>query len=120
MSRALCGTHQFQTTVTTGTTPVGTPLNVEGYSIVGFQIVGMNTGTVAFQASLTSEPTTTTWVSIRATDLATGTPATTASADGISQLDVRGVVAVRALVTTLSRVADGQMNVYGFRQTETS
>ena len=123
MGKAYSMTHRFQTAITTGTTAVGTPINVQGFSIVGFQIIGLATGTVQWEGNVTSGESvgsTTTWVAIRATDLNTGTLATTASGDGISQADVRGVVAVRARVTTLSRVNNGQLDVYGFAQAETS
>ena len=123
MAKALCDNFLAQGIVTTGTTPVGTPTNVEGYDVVGFQIIGLATGTVQWEANVTSGESvgsTQTWVAVRATDLNTGTLATTASGDGISQFDCRGVAAVRARVTTLSRVNDARLDVYGFAQAETS
>ena len=110
--------HTFLAAVTTGTTPVPTAMNVRGYSIASFQVVGLNTGTVQWEATLNSEATTTTWVAVRATDANSGSAATTATADGLSTLDVRGFAFVRARVTTLSFVNNGQLDVYGFRQTE--
>ena len=123
MGKAYSMTHRFQTNVTTGTTPVGTPINVQGMSIVSFQVIGLATGTVQWEGNVTSGESvgsTTTWVAIRATDLNTGTLATTAAVDGISQADIRGVVAVRARVTTLSRVNDARLDVYGYAQADTT
>ena len=123
MGKAFSKSHVFQTAITTGNTAVGTPLHVQGFCIVGFQIIGLATGTVQWEANVTSGESvgsTQTWVAVRATDLNTGTLATTASGDGISQFDCRGVAAVRARVTTLSRVNDARLDVYGFAQAETS
>ena len=123
MGKAFSSTHQFQTNIATATSAVGTPLNVQGYSVVGFQIIGLNTGTVQWEGNITSGESvgsTTTWVAIRATSLNSGTAATTASADGIFQLDCRGLVAVRARVTTLSFVNNGRLDVYGYAQAETT
>lgn len=110
----------FMTNVGTGSTVVGSPTWVNGYSVCAFQIKGLNTGTVQWEATLAMEPTTTTWIAVRATDINTGTAATTATADGISTLDVRAFAAVRPRVTTLSIVNDGRLDVYGWLQAEAS
>ena len=112
--------HQFLTNVATGTTPVPTPFMNEGYSTMSFQVVGLGTGTVQWEATLGLEPTTVTWVAVRATDANTGVAATTAAADGMSTLDIRSFAGVRARVTTLSIVNNGRLDVYGFGQAETS
>jgi hypothetical protein len=109
-------THTFLSNVAAGTTPVPTPLSTEGYEVVAFQVVGLSTGTVQWEATLAMEPTTTTWIAVRATDANTGTAATTAAADGISTLDVRGFSAVRARATTVSIVNNGRLDVYGLAQ----
>ena len=115
---ARCDSIRFQGAVTTGTTPVGTPTNVEGYTLVGFQIVGLTVGTIQFEATLSQEPTTVTWVAVRATNANDGVAGTTAAADGLFTLDVRAFAAVRARVATLAWVTDGALNIYGFKQTE--
>ena len=116
MAKALCDNFLAQGIVTTGTTPVGTPTNVEGYDVVGFQIIGLATGTVQWEATLATQASTVTWVAVRATNVNDGVAGTTGAADGVFTLDCRGFIAVRARVTTLSRVNDGQLDVWGFRQ----
>ena len=120
MGVAYCQTFKFQDAVTTGTTPLGSILSVRGLRWVGFQVVGLNTGTVQFEATLAEDPTTTTWVAVRVTPLNTGTVATTAGADGLFVFDAAGCLAVRTQITTLSIVNNGELNVYGFAQAETS
>lgn len=75
-------------------------------STVTFQLVdaGLWNGTITFQATLDG----TTWVSIRAVPVATGTGATTTTAAGIFQIDASGCLGVRAKVTTY---AAGSMDV---------
>ena len=113
---------RFQTNVGTGTTPNGTIMDVNGYAFVVAQIVGLNTGTVRFDATLAQEstPATTTWVNIRVTPLNTGTVATTATADGLFYVDVRGLAYLRVWPITLSIVNDGRLDIYGLKQTEVS
>jgi hypothetical protein len=123
MGKAYCGTYLFQTNVATATTGGGTPLNCEGLSMVCFQPIGIKTGTVQFEATLNQDattPATTTWIAVRATNANSGTAGTTATADGLYTLDVRGFVACRARVTTLSQVNDGRLDVVGFYQAETT
>ena len=111
-------THAFMTNVATGSTVVGSPTYVEGYSVVGFQVIGLNTGTVQFEATLSMEPTTTTWVATRATNVNDGVAGTTAAADGLFTMDVRAFAAVRTRVTTLSIVNASRLDVYGVLQAE--
>ena len=102
---ARCDSIRFQGALTTGTTAVGTPTNVEGYTLVGFQIVGLTVGTIQFEATLSQEPTTVTWVAVRATNANDGVAGTTAAADGLFTLDVRAFAAVRALARLTRRRA---------------
>ena len=121
MGKVYAKTHIFQSAITTGTTAVGTPADVSGLSYAGFQVIGLSTGTVQFEGNITSGESvgsTTTWVAIRATDQNSGTAGTTAAADGIYTMDVRGIVAIRARITTVSIVKDGRVDVYGFMQGE--
>lgn len=121
MGKVYAKTHIFQTAITTGTTAVGTPADVTGLSYAGFQVIGISTGSIQFEANITSGESvgsTTTWVAVRATNQNSGTAATTATADGIYTMDVRGMVAIRANVTTLSIVNNARLDVYGFMQGE--
>ena len=121
MGKAYSKTHMFLTNIGTGTTTLGTPTDVSGLSTVGFQIIGLNTGTVQWEANITSGDlagSTTTWIAVRATNQNSGTAGTTASGDGIYTMDTRGYVAVQAHLTTLSIVNNGRLDVYGFIQAE--
>jgi hypothetical protein len=120
MALAQRKTHVFMSNVATGSTVVGSPTVVDGYSVVGFQIVGLNTGTIQFEATLAMEPSTTTWVAVRAIDANAGSGATTATADGLYTLDVRGFTAVRPRALTLSIVNNGRLDVFGLLQAETT
>jgi hypothetical protein len=64
---------------------------------VGVQIVGITSATVTFEASCDQVPT---WVSILATNVTSGTTATTTTADGIYTINVVGLQQVRARVST--------------------
>lgn len=59
------------------------------------QLTGTWVGTVTFQATIDG----TNWVSILATDIATGSTATTATANSIYKFDVVGLRSVRANCT---------------------
>ena len=119
--KAYSKSHMFQTNIGTGTVAVGTPTDVSGLSYVGFQVIGLNTGTVQWEANITSGDlfgATTTWIAVRATNQNSGTAGTTASGDGIFSMDTRGYVSVRANITTLSIVNNGRLDVYGYIQGE--
>ena len=65
------------------------------YSTLALQVKGITTATVSFEATIDG----TNWVALRMTPIATGTTATTATADGIYQADVRGLLQVRARIS---------------------
>lgn len=76
------------------------------YTALAMQIVGITSATITFEATLDG----TTWVAVQATNLNTGTAATTATADGIYRLTTLGLLQVRARISTY---ATGTITVTG-------
>lgn len=70
------------------------------------QITGISGDTVTWQGTVNG----TDWVSLRLTPVATGTVATTATADGIYLYQGKGLKAIRGNVTTYSA---GTINMWG-------
>jgi hypothetical protein len=73
----------------------GTPSHVSGLSWGVAQIVGITTATITWEATIDGA----TWAGIRATLLSSGTAAATATADGLYQIDLRGLSQVRARIS---------------------
>ena len=85
--------------VATGNGTVVTCIDDQGaYKVAGIQITGISGDTITFEATIDG----TNWVALRCTPIATGTVATTATADGIYQVDVTGLYKIRARVSTYS------------------
>lgn len=94
-------------------TGAGTALDVSlvpggAFTVAAFQIVGITTATITFQATIDG----TNWVAVQAENLANGTSATTATADGIYRLTTLGLAQVRANITSWTT---GTIYVYGVR-----
>jgi hypothetical protein len=73
----------------------GTAIDVYGFSLLGVQVQGISTATITWEATIDG----TNWQGVRATPLATGTAAATATADGLYTIDVRGLASVRARIS---------------------
>ncbi len=65
------------------------------YKTAAIQIVGITTATITFEATINDSN----WVALRCTPIATGTAATTATADGIYQVDVSALSQIRARIS---------------------
>jgi hypothetical protein len=99
------GTKVTTSGVVTGATATGNGVAMKptetsdgAYTLHTVQIVGISGDTVTFEGTTDEVPT---WVAIQYTNLATGTAATTATADGIYQCTkpVSGLLQVRARLT---------------------
>ena len=90
----LINQYTFQTAaVATG---AGTVMPCEGIAIVLVEITGITTATVTFQATGASG----TYASVQAKPLATGTLATTATADGLYRVVLNGALGFRCNITS--------------------
>lgn len=86
-------------------TSVGNTLVCNAYAYVVFQISGTFVGTVTFQATIDGAN----WHAVRATNLTSGTTATTGTVAGLYQLGVAGLGIVRANITAYT---SGAITVY--------
>ena len=77
--------HTFHSAA--GTTGNGTALTVAGLSTLGIQIEGITTATLTFQGTIDGS----TWYSVQAMNVADGSVATTATADGLFVVSVAGL-----------------------------
>lgn len=86
----------------------GTAVNVAagGYVTLVAQVTGITTATITWEATIDDS----TWVAIRATDLTSGTAASTATANGLFSLTVSGLSQVRARI---SAYTSGTITVTG-------
>lgn len=75
----------------------GATINVNGMSVAILELSGTFTASVAFEALVRDS-----WVAISATNIATGTAATTASTAGSYRLNIAGFTQLRAVVTWTS------------------
>lgn len=66
-----------------------------GYNTLGMQVVGITTATITFEATIDG----TNWVSLLATNVASGAAAATATADGIYRADIASLHQVRARIS---------------------
>lgn len=78
-----------------------------GYATLTAQVQGITTATITWEATVDG----TNWIAIQAIPLATGTAATTATADGIFRINVTGLVSVRARI---SAYTSGTINVTAY------
>jgi len=83
------------------TTGDGTPINCTdlskgSYKILTLQVSGISGDTITWEATVNG----TDWDGLLVTPLASGTPALTATADGLYSVDVTGLVQFRARVST--------------------
>lgn len=80
-----------------GAVAPGEMLNVDGYNMVSLEVTITNTATVTFEASGKGAV----WTPIAALPVGStdGVPATTATATGLFQVNVAGLVAIRARVS---------------------
>ena len=125
--------------VATGTTPVATPTNVEGMAYVGFQVVGLGNlnvggngtggglGSITVQGCLgMSGVGSPTWVAVSVTNVTTNQIQGPIVADGIYfPGNVSGTTScyfayVRPMLTTLSFVENGRLDVFVYSQSETT
>ncbi|MEY4376139.1 MAG: hypothetical protein RJB26_689 [Pseudomonadota bacterium] len=81
-----------------GATGNGTVMDVTGIAWVGLQVTGITTATITWECSIDGAN----WEGIRATQLSTGTAAATATANGIYQIDARGVPLIRARISAFT------------------
>lgn len=91
-----------------GTSMVTTGLDHGSLTAATFQIVGITTATVTFEATIDG----TNWVAFRVTNLNSGTDATTATADGLYRATVIGLISVRARI---SAYTSGTITITGVR-----
>lgn len=66
-----------------------------GYTTLTMQVQGITTATITFEATVDG----TNWVAVQATNLNSGTAATTVTADGLVRLTVSGFKQVRARIS---------------------
>ena len=92
-------------------TGVGTAMDVAGLRWVGVQVTGITSATITWQVTVDG----TNWVGILAAPPSTGTGALTTTADGIFLVDVTGLAAFRANITTW---ASGTITVTALGQAE--
>lgn len=101
--------HIFQSGATAtgnGTAVDCTPVSDGPYYSVTAQVQGVTTATVTWEGTVDG----TNWVAVRATNLNSGSDATTATADGIYRLIVLGFHQVRARI---SAYTSGTITVTG-------
>ena len=65
------------------------------YATLTAQVVGITTATITWEGTVDG----TNWVAIQATNLNTGSAATTATADGLYRINVTGLLKVRARIS---------------------
>ncbi len=97
--------HVFQSAVVTNTS--GTALSTKYYSVVGVQVEGIVTGTVAFSGTIDGS----TWYGVQAVNANDGAVATSTTSDGLFFLGVGGLRQVRCPVTGYT---SGTITVSGF------
>jgi hypothetical protein len=73
----------------------GTVMDVTGLSWGVAQIQGITTATITWEATIDG----TNWQGLRASLLSSGTAAATATADGLYQIDLRGLTQIRARIS---------------------
>lgn len=76
------------------------------YTLLTVQVQGITTATITWEATIDES----TWVAVPFTNLATGTAATTATADGLYRFTIAGLVSVRARISSYT---SGTINVRG-------
>lgn len=74
----------------------GLPMDVTGLSQVGIQVTGITSATITWEGTIDGA----TWAAIQGVPLATGTAATTATANGLYRLAVAGLAQIRARIST--------------------
>ncbi len=84
----------------------GTTLTVDGFSVATLQVSGTFSATVTWEANIDQ----TNWIAVQATDLATGTAATTTTGTGLFRIQAFGLSQIRARVSTY---ASGNVTVTG-------
>jgi hypothetical protein len=77
-----------------GTVIVTTELDGGAMTAVTFQVTGITTATITWEATIDG-----TWVAVQATNLNSGTAATTATADGLYRFTCLGLMQVRARIS---------------------
>lgn len=90
-----------------------TTISGDGYGTVGFQITGTWSGTITFEGTVNNS----TWVSINAYSRATGTGATTTTANGVFVTSSAGIRYVRARVSSYT---SGSIIIQGLASMEQS
>jgi hypothetical protein len=90
----------------------GTPMDVSGFRWLGIQVVGITSATITWEATIDG----TNWFGILASPPSTGTGALTTTADGVFRVDVAGLAAFRARISTW---VSGTINVIALASTET-
>lgn len=78
-----------------------------GHTTLTMQVRGITSATITFEATVDG----TNWVAIQATNLGTGSAATTTTADGLFRLTTLGLDSVRARISTY---ASGTITVTGY------
>ena len=78
-----------------GATGNGTVLTVDGYSVATIQVSGTFSATITWEGTIDQSN----WVAVQATDLGTGTAATTATAAGLFRIQAFGLSQLRARVS---------------------
>jgi hypothetical protein len=89
----------------------GNEFDISSYGAVGFQVTGITSATITFEATVNG----TDWVSIQAANTATGARSATATADGVYTAPVAGLQRVRARISTY---ATGTIYVTALASTE--
>lgn len=84
----------------------GSTLTVDGYSVATMQVSGTFSATVTWEANIDQ----TNWIAVQATDLATGTAATTTTGTGLFRIQCFGLSQLRARVSSYS---SGSVTVLG-------
>ena len=122
----------YLTNLATATTIAGSPTLVSGCAYSSFQVYGLGTGVgggggaglgnIIIQATLSMQAVgSATWVAVSVTNANNGSNVSSIIADGIYVLANTPYFAyVRPLVTTLSFVVDGRVDVAGTIQSQTS
>lgn len=78
-----------------GTAIETTGVDTGGCTTLAMQITGITTATVTFEATIDG----TNWVAVLATNITSGSAATTATANGIYRMDCSALVSVRARIS---------------------
>lgn len=90
--------HEATAAEADGTSIVCLTVDGGGLTTVTMQIYGVSGDTITFEATIDG----TNWVAVLATNLTSGSAATTATADGIYRVTVLGLLELRARVSTYS------------------